>query len=115
MTIPPITSLANLEFKAKADPYYRQLASLALENLGWYELAKQYPQSIEKLFQLSNNRGDVDCMAYTNHINLFRTRITFIEPEKKKVDPEKLKRVVESLRKKSVPVKRVRKILKRIR
>lgn len=114
MTIPKITSLADLEFKAKTNPYYRQLARMALEQLGWHQIAKQYPQSIEKLFQLSKNHGFIDCSPYTNHINGFCDRITAIKPEKKVVDPEKLKTIIVGLKKKSVPIKRARKILRRI-
>lgn len=72
--IEPITSLADLEFRAKTDNSYKKLAVLGLNSFGF--TYKSYSHAIKKLHFIKTNWGYMDCVYITERINGYRRYIS---------------------------------------
>jgi len=115
MTIPPVTSLADLEFKAKTDRHYQQLAILGYNSIE-HANVKLYSTAIERLHKMAVSYGYGVCVPIIKYVNL---QCNKIKPEK---DPaiELLKKkefmqVIENLKKlRTVTKKDSKKIRRRI-
>ena len=97
MTIKPVTSLADLEFKAKNDKNYQQLAILGCRLLR--STCKTYTGAIKKIYQISLEHDPDSC---TDVINILNKNCDKIKPQKKKIT---------KLSKKS-PVKKIKRRVK---
>lgn len=117
MTIKPVTSLADLEFKAKTDKHYQQLTILGCAELG-YPNIKVYANAIKRLHKISINHNPDSCQTVINYVNRNCNRI---KPEKNKVSElmkkKEVAKIVENLkkfRKKAVSRKAVKKVKRRV-
>jgi hypothetical protein len=107
MTINAVTSLADLEFKAKTDPHYKQLAVLGCRRLGYFY--KSYPHAIKKLHTIAQKPsafGEVSCSRVIYEVNLCRGNIVREVKKPKKITAKK-KTLSELMADKNV-VKKVR-------
>lgn len=115
MSLKAITSLADLEFKAKTDEHYQQLAILGAQSLG-YHSAKDYQTAIEKLHYCSLNHNPESCEAVVREVNHYLSHVKIVKPKpavkpsRKKVRGAKNKeayaKIIENLKKKkTVPRK----------
>lgn len=117
MTIKPVTSLADLEFKAKTDPYYRQLAILGCKSLIWNCNIKTYPNAIKKIHEISIGNNPESCDETICYINVYRDKI---KPEKdiltELLKKKEIKKIVDKLKKRRgvVTRKTVRKVHGRV-
>jgi len=110
MTIEPVTSLADLEFKAKADKHYEQLAVLGCKSIMYGTCRiRTYKNAIKKLHEIAvANRGYADsCQFIMKHVNSNCHRIVPIVPQPPVCE------VVKKLKAKNVRKKSIRKIVRR--
>ncbi len=117
MTIPPVTSLADLEFKAKTDRHYQQLAILGCRAWGGSNV-KLYSTAIKRLHAISVGCNPNSCKVVIGHVN---EKCNKIKPEKDPVSElikkKEVARIIENLkklRKKPVTKKTVKRIKKHI-
>jgi len=74
MTIAPVTSLADLEFKAKTDDNYKQLAILGCGGFGYN--VKLYTTAIKRLNTTSTSLSESSCSYVTREINYYRDKLS---------------------------------------
>jgi len=118
MTIKPVTSLADLEFKAKADKHYEQLAILGCKSLDWNSRIKTYPAAIKKLHQVAVNHDPNSCQAVIYHVNSGCNKIKPIKDSVAELIKKKeVTRIIDNLKKikkANVTKKTVKKIRRRV-
>ena len=115
MTIKQVTSLADLEFKAKTDRHYQQLAILGCRSLDYNSRVKTYPAAIRRLHKIAFDNNPDSCSAVIHHVN---QNCNKIKPEKDPVSElikkKEVTRIIENLKKlRKAPV--TRKATKKIR
>ena len=115
MTIPPVTSLADLEFKAKKSVYYKQLAVLGVQRIGYCGI-KTYPSAIKRLHRIAVERDGSTCDVVVYDINICCNRIKREENSaSKSINKKKAEAIIENLKKfKQVNRKTVKKIKRRV-
>ena len=80
MTIDPITSLADLEFKAKTNKYYKQLAIIGCNQYMFgNKKVRTYPAAIKALHIISINHNPNSCDAVVYGVNSYRDKIREIK------------------------------------
>ncbi len=117
MTIKPVTSLADLEFRAKTDKHYQQLAILGCRSWEGSNV-KLYSTAIKRIHDIAVNYNPNSCQTIVNHINSHRFSI---KPEKDTVTElikkKEVTRIIDNLKKMkraNVTKKAVKKIRRRV-
>ncbi len=99
MTIKPVTSLADLEFKAKTDKHYQQLAILGCRTWDGSRI-RLYSTAIKKLQESSVGYNPHSCQSIVKVINESCNKI---KPEKDTatilIKKKEVARIIENLKK----------------
>ncbi len=118
MTITKVTSLADLEFKAKTDRHYQQLAILGCKSLDYNSCVKTYPAAIRRLHKIAFENNPECCSAVIHHVN---QNCNKIKPEQDPVSvlvkKKEVERIIANLKKLSkapVTKKATKKIKRRV-
>ena len=118
MTINKVTSLADLEFKAKTDRHYQQLAILGCRSLDYNSRVKTYPAAIRRLHAIALGNNPDSCETVIHHVN---QNCNKIKPEKDPVSvlvkKKEVERIIANLKKLSkapVTKKATKKIKRRV-
>ena len=118
MTINKVTSLADLEFKAKTDRHYQQLAILGCKSLDYNSRVKTYPAAIRRLHKIAFENNPECCSAVIHHVN---QNCNKIKPEQDPVSvlvkKKEVERIIANLKKLSkapVTKKATKKIKRRV-
>lgn len=121
MTITPVTSLADLEFKVKTDKHYEQLAILGCKSITFgASRIKTYKYAIKKLYEIAEANGTSTmsngCGFIMTYLNQNCNRIVPIQPPISAEEKQKKgKEIVNKLNKlKNVRKKSIRKIARRV-
>ena len=118
MTIKQVTSLADLEFKAKTDRHYQQLAILGCRSLDYNSRVKTYPAAIRRLHKIAFENNPESCSQIIEYVN---QNCNKIKPEQdpasvlaKKKEVERIIANLKKLSKATVTKKAVKKIRRRV-
>jgi hypothetical protein len=116
MTITKVTSLADLEFKAKTDRHYQQLAILGCKSFNCN--IKTYPAAIRRLHEIAFENNPECCSTVINCVN---QNCNKIKPEKDPVSvlvkKKEVERIIANLKKLSkapITKKATKKIKRRV-
>jgi hypothetical protein len=92
MTLDKVTSLADLVFKAKTNKYYKKLAIMTVEWLG-YGNQTTYEIALNSLYKVAANQGDSGCQPVVNAINNLRRDVQEdLEPVASPIIDESIKK-----------------------
>ena len=72
MTLDKITSLADLVFRAKTNKYYKKLAIMTAEWLG-YTRQTTYEIALNTLYKVAATQGEAGCQPVVNAVNNLRS------------------------------------------
>lgn len=74
MTLDRVTSLADLVFRAKTNKYYKKLAIITAEWLG-YNCQTTYEIALNSLYKVAATQGEAGCQPVVNAVNNLRSDI----------------------------------------